>query len=846
MANADSTYPGKPYQPNFILRWFYRRFFSHITVDEQWSANVREAASRGVVIYVMRSISFLDFFCLDFLVKRFSLPLVRFVNDLGLWIIEPFGKGRRRLGLRRQVPEARALGDTVKEKFSALLFLRRPPKIGESSRKGSELEVDLIRTLVEQQRKIDEPILLVPQTFVWSKLPPNHKRNLLDLFFGPSEWPGKVRVFFQFLLNFRNALLRSGEPFDLQRFLHEHQDLTDGEVADKVRYALLRIIERERSLVLGPSKKTTGRIREELLRSPRVRKQVSAQARARKKPEAKILREARKDLKKLCADQDPYTLALLKRFFDWFWNRIYDGLEVDQEGVERLRQAARSGSLILLPSHKSHIDYLILSDVLYSNALSPPLIAAGDNLNFFPVGGILRRGGAFFIRRSFRGRKLYAALVDAYIRKLLVEGFHIEFFLEGGRSRTGKLLAPKFGLLSMIVDAALLLPGRKVHFVPVSIGYERVIEARSYVDEAAGGEKKKENIGGLLRSGQILRSRYGRLYVQFGEILSFEDLLKQSIGDEPRSKLTPAKRRNLIQRSAYRVIDQINRVTVVTPSALVATVLLAHQRRGMTQRELEQWANELLDLLSGLGARIAKSLSEQDGALRAPALYQATQLFVDSKLLNTHGEGDETIYTIPEERRIGLEYYKNNILHFFVPRAMISAAICEHTGPLKIEDIREEVRDMSKLLKHEFVYPADATFDGLFDETIHAMAEAGDLTIDGDTLTRGDEDERLPFFAAMIRTYLETYRLADHGVETLLDSPLAKKEWLKKTLALGQRLYLSGELTMRESLSKHRLENALLSLRDRGVIRLGDTLEVKTPPEPRTPSGETRLAAPPP
>ena len=195
----------------------------------------------------MRSLSFLDFLCLDFLLKKFGLPLVRFVNDLGLWILEPFGKGERRLSLRRQIPEAEALEQTVGEGFSALLFLRRPPKLGTKARRGRDLEVDLIATLVGKQRVTAPPILLVPQTFVWSKQSGTASPSLLDLLFGPVQWPGRVRVFCQFLLNYRDAKLRSGEPFDLQEFLGNNPDLTDAEAANKVRYALLRRMERDRA-----------------------------------------------------------------------------------------------------------------------------------------------------------------------------------------------------------------------------------------------------------------------------------------------------------------------------------------------------------------------------------------------------------------------------------------------------------------------------------------------------------------------------------------------------------------------------------------------------------------------
>ena len=829
-ATSGSASPPATYEPNAILRWVYRRFFAHIEVDEHWSAAVRDAKKRGVVVYVMRSISFLDFLCLDWLVKKFGLPLVRFVNDLGLWILEPFGKGGRRLRLRRQIPEDQALSSTVRDENSALLFLRRPPKIGQNKRKGRELEVDLIRTLVETQRALERPILLVPQTFVWSKLPPSKKRSLFDLFFGPTEWPGKVRVFFQFLLNYRNALLRSGEPFDLKKFIDDHQDLTDAEVADKVRYALLRRMEREREIVLGPGKKTPGRIRDELLRAPRVRKHIEQHARAQKLPIAKVERMARRDLRQLTAAQDPYALALLHRLLDRVWNRIYDGLEVDQPGLERVRAAAREGSLVLLPSHKSHVDYLVLSDVLFVNALSPPLIAAGDNLSFWPLGPVLRRAGAFFIKRSFRGKRLYAALVDAYIRKLLVEGFNIEFFLEGGRSRTGKLLPPKLGLLSMVVDACLVLPSKRVFFVPISIGYERVVEERSYVDELAGGEKQKENIGGLLKTPKVLRSRYGRLYVQFGEIIEFADVVREIAGREHVGldrELKPPERRNLVQTIGHRVVYEINEATVVTPAALVASVVLAHRRRGITRPELLAGAQMLADALRRLGARFARSIFAGAEAVRPDTIAEAIELFVDGKLMTVADadDGQEPIYSVPEERRIALEYYKNNILHFFVPSALISAGLVVRGGePVSRHTLRERVLALSRLFKYEFMYRADAEFEEIFDDALGKMIAAGEVMQIADTVRAadGDASKNITTYAMMIRTYFETYRLAIRGLELLQNGSMSRKDWLKKTLALGQRMYLAGELELRESLSKARLENTMRSLRDHQLLATED------------------------
>jgi len=824
--------PAEPYQPNPILRWLYGRFFRHIHVDHRWSGEVERAAENGVVVYVMRSISFLDFLCLDFLLKKFGLPLVRFVNDLGLWILEPFGKGGRRLRLRRQVPEDEALADVVQGGYSALLFLRRPPRMIRPQRRGAELDVDLIRTLVACQRRMDRPILLVPQTFVWTKIPGKQRFSVLDAIFGPREYPGRIRVFFQFLFHYKSALLRSGASFDLGRFVEEQGHLDDEALADKVRFAMLRRIERERTVVLGPTKKSPARIREELLRSPRVRRAMESHARTTNQTMEAVEKEANRELERLMAKQNPHWLPWIHTFLDWIWNRLYDGLVVDAEGIERVREAARRGVLILLPSHKSHVDYLVLSDVLFEHAVSPPLIAAGDNLSFWPLGPFLRRGGGFFIRRSFRGKKFYPALVDAYLRKLVVEGFNIEFFMEGGRSRTGKLLPPKLGLLSMVVDAALKLPDKRVYFVPISIGYERIIEERSYVNELSGGEKSKESISGLLRTPRVFRSRYGRLYVQFGEIFEFGDLKAAVMRERPASRpprggadaLSPVQRRTLVQRIGHLVSYEVNRVTVVTPVALIATVLLAHRRRGIRHQDLVTVGRQLVDALRRNGATLAPTLLSMDGELREDTLAETIGLFGDGRLVQVHREGDEVFYSVPDERRIAVEYYKNNIVHFFVPSALIASALVAGDQPAASSDLRRRVQRLSRLFKYEFMYRVDADFDEIFEDALASMIDAGEVEAMTDhvRVADGSAGSSLRLYANMIRTYFESYRLAVRGARQLLgDGSLPQKEWVRRTLALGQRLYLAGEIELRESVSRSRLENAVAALSDHGIVRKG-------------------------
>ncbi len=432
------------------------------------------------------------------------------------------------------------LRDAIERGGSAALFLKRPPGVldvaaGASGGRGLKEGDELVRTLIDLQRERKAPILLVPQVFVWTKQPDTRGTRRMDFLLGPREWPSPARTVGQFLSNYKHVALKAGEPLDLSEFLEGANGASDAVRVRRVTYAMLRRLERERRSVTGPAEKAPDRVRMEILRSPRLRKVISDLAGARA---CRSLRADRSRAEHAApAPGHPghgHDQGAGGRSSTASSIASTPASNTTRADIERVRAAAKEGTLVLLPSHKSHIDYLILSYVFNEENLQLPLIAAGDNLNFFPLGGIFRRGGAFFIRRSFKGDRLYAAVVDAYIRRLIRDGYPIELFLEGGRSRTGKLLAPKFGLLNMIVDAALGVSQRRAYFVPVSIGYERVVEAGSYERELSGGEKSKEDAAGLLKTTEVLRHRYGRINLQFGQILTLDEI-REELGLQNRA-----------------------------------------------------------------------------------------------------------------------------------------------------------------------------------------------------------------------------------------------------------------------------------------------------------------------
>lgn len=868
----------KPYAPNPVLRAIYQRFFSSIQVDEAWVKAVRQLSEVGTVIYILRNLSFIDFLALDHLTKKYRLPQIRFVNDLGLWIFNPMGKGWwNAISPKKGTTAADELFDAVERGGTAALFLKRPPTVldiasGVSHGRGLTEGDELVRALFDLQRRHSRPILLVPQVFMWSRYPDTRGTGPLDVLFGSREWPSAARTLGQFLFNYKHVALKVGEPLNIKEFLASANGLSDDVLVRRITYAVLRRLERERRSVIGPADKAPDRVREEILRSPRLRAVIDDLSGGRPQARPEHVGRALELLKELQATPDQKTLKSLEVVFDRVFHRIYAGIDYNPADIERVRQAARDGAMILLPSHKSHVDYLILSYVFNEQNLPLPRIAAGENLNFFPMGPIFRRGGAFFIRRSFRGDRLYAAVVDAYVRRLIRDGFPIELFMEGGRSRTGKLLPPKFGLLNMLVDAALAVPQRTTSFVPVSIGYERVVEASSFQRELSGGEKEKENARGLLQSHQVLWHRYGRINIQFGQILTLEEICqRQGLTSDDAAR--PAKRRTLVTRLGNRVMDEINRVTAVTPGALTALSLLSHEQRGISQQDLLTRCQRLLGVVTSLGARATPGLLTPSGALRTDAILEALQMFLEAELLETYSphrtlprpaasrlgmrrryqlpRDERAFYTVRDTKRLALDTTKNIIVHFFVERALVAIALLTPPGiGVKTKSatrdhvprhvIKERVQELSRLFKYEFRFRADAPFETIFDETVAGMITAGHLAATsadgpptGNTVTDnlpkglcvgpGSDDQTgmqwLWSYASILRNFIEGYQIAARSLQTLLDGPLSDKELVKQALSLGDQMYMAGEIERREAVSKPLFENAYQSFSDQGVLR---------------------------
>ncbi len=808
----------------WMLRAFFKRFFRPIRFSAWQENRLKELNETGHVIYVMERTSLLYYLFLNYTCLRLELPLASYGNGIPSFaLFQPAGRVFRVLwtGLlkrarsRGRAPAERPAGipQGTGENRSMVLFLRRYQRFGR--RRYTEAK-EFLGELVQLQAESSRPVFLVPMGILWGKGPEKVKKGLLDVLLGRRDAPGRLRQFVVLLRYSRQSMVTMGQVINLKEYRKENIHLEQDLLLKKIRWNLHRELDLAKKQITGPRLKPRKYILESILSSRTLRDQAREIARSEGKPFEKVMKRAEKYADEIAADYRITYIEFLNLLLTWVWNNIYSGFSVDMKGLERVKAAVRKGSVILMPSHKSHLDYLVLSYVFYHNDLPPPHIAAGVNLSFWPLGHIFRRAGAFFIRRTIRGQKLYAAVFSTYLRKLLREGYVQEFFLEGTRSRTGKLLQPKLGMLSMELDAFGEGVSEDLQLVPISITYEKIVEESSYTKELGGGRKEKEGFVGLLKTRRFLKKKYGRVYLQFAPPLSIRDYLQEKQSD--LAGMDAVRRRGMVEDIALRVSYAINEVTTVTPSALAATVLLNHPKRGIALSELRQRASFLLHLLQELGARrslVLKNLSW--------AVEEALQGFVGDKIVQRWDDApDGPIYTLDDNKRIILDYYKNNILHFFLPFALAANVFrLYRTDRLPESRFLAGLGVFVELFSCEFLFPREDPVGSFWKiARQHFAGKRGYLDTEDPEEIRVREPLPLEYLARLLTNYFECYYIFVTAAERILGSEeCEEKEFFNQVLRWGDGLYRRGDISRRESRSSPVFRNALACMVSQGCVR---------------------------
>ena len=547
----------------------------------------------------------------------------------------------------------------------------------------------------------DQSAELVPVAICWGRAP--GKEASVKAILGEKTAPGWWHKFFVVLISGRHTLVQFSRAVSLREMADQHGATED------TAHKLLRVARfhfyRQQLAATGPRQPNRAALFNALLGSEALKKAISDEADSKNISIAEARAEALSLLEEIAADYRESTLRVGDRLLSWLWKKLYTGIKINNAGLIR-DLAQRGHEVVYLPCHRSHMDYLLLSYVIYQQGLAAPHIAAGINLNFWPIGKFFRRGGAFFIRRSFSGHKLYSAVFREYLSQLFRKGYSVKYYSEGGRSRTGRLLQPKTGMLAMTVQALLRGIDRPVTLVPVYLGYEHVMEVKTYLRELKGSAKTKESALGILQAARQLRD-YGFGYVNFGEPISLNGYLNQHAPDwrlsiNPIEPQKPDWLNPLVAQLANDVMTRVNQSAALNAINLISTCLLATEQHVLTRLALVKQVDLYLQLQQAAPYCATVTLPEGDGE---SLLHHALKL----KKVQLHQDGFGDLVRLSEENAIIMSYYRNNISHLFIIPALISTAVLQHRSLTQVQ-LLNICEQLLPLLEHElFLEPTDLT-----------------------------------------------------------------------------------------------------------------------------------------
>jgi glycerol-3-phosphate O-acyltransferase len=661
---------------------------------------------------------------------------------------------------------------------------------------------------------------VVPVAVYWGRAPHREQswlRLLLSEDWGPTSG---LRKFLTVLLNGRATMVEMGDPVSLRSLVAPDQPVAVQ--ARRITRLARAQFRRQRAARIGPDLSHRRTIVNAVLRTSAVRQAVALEMREKQLPRRKALLAAKSLVEEIAANYSHRFVVVMAVLLTRVWNRLYDGVTFAHH--ETLGEVAEGNELVYVPCHRSHMDYLLLSYVIYRQGYAVPHIAAGINLNLPVIGRFLRKGGAFFIRRSFRGNALYTVVFMKYLATIMGRGHSIEYFIEGGRSRTGRLLQPKTGMLSMTVRSFLRDAVRPVVFIPVYFGYERVVEAGTYVSELSGQPKEKESIFGLVKSLRVLREKFGHVHVNLGEPIHLDSVLDAHAADWRRERFEDDTRAPWVGRVvddlALRIQRHVNAAAAVTPINLLALVLLATPRQTMLRADLLRQ----LDLYLGLLRDVPYDRRVTVTGLSPEAIvaYGESMKVVE---VEAHRLGD--FVRMGAESAVLSAYYRNNALHLFAMPSLVACAFLGNSV-MRTEDIHRLAWRVYPYVSAElFLRWREEEVAAEVDRILAALSARGllEAVAGGGAWRRPPPAQaaavQLALLAQATIQTIERYYLA---IALLIDAgsgAITQKALEERCQAMAQRMTVLFGFNSPEFFDRGLFEHFIDLLRDRGVIRVG-------------------------
>jgi glycerol-3-phosphate O-acyltransferase len=669
---------------------------------------------------------------------------------------------------------------------------------------------------VRAEPAYDLPI--VPVAIYWGRAPQKEGSWLRLLLAENWVFGGRLRKVMQVLFNGRWTMVEFGEAESLRALIQPIA--SDAQLARELRARFRR----RRAARIGPDLSHRRTIVGRVLRTSYVRAAVLQEMREKNLTRRKALQVAQGYAEEIAANYSHAFVTFMDGLLTRLWNRLYDGVKFNH--VETLRAAAEAGrEIVYVPCHRSHMDYLLLSYAIYKQGYAVPHTAAGVNLNLPVIGRFLRKGGGFFIRRSFGGNALYAVVFTKYLAAIMARGHSIEYFIEGGRSRTGRLLQPKTGMLSMTVRSYLRDPVRPVVFLPVYFGYERIVEANTYISELSGQPKKKENWLDLLRALRVLRERFGHVYANIGEPIDLDALLDRHAPAWREVKFEDDTRApwlsHLVDDLAHRIMRNINAAAAVTPVNLLALTMLGTPRQVMVERDLVRQVDLYLALLRSAPYSARVTVTELNGE---QIVAYGEQLKILER--QPHKLGD--LVRMSAENAILMAYYRNNVLHLF---AMPSLVACGFIGNavLRTEDIQRLAWRIYPYVSEElFLRWQEHELGEVVNGILGALASHGVIEpVEGGTAWRrpaptSAQAVQLSLLAQATIQMIERYYLAIALLIGEGSGKLTTRELAERCQLMAQRMTMLYGFNSPEFFDRAMFDNFIALLLARSVIRSDD------------------------
>ena len=695
----------------WLMRHLISLMSANVRIDSYVIDRIRELSGQAAIVYAMKFRSVYDLHFLRMRLAQLGLPVPCFAFGMSSLCTGSWGKvfevQRARLAAlihgrsQSSMSERTIVAEILNQGGAAGMFL-----VDEKTVRPRYIHPDRdpLAILLDVQGAFAGSIAIVPLTVLYDRTPRRAIRPFWESFLGDPDRPGPLKRILIALRRWTVPEVLIGEPVHLVSQFEEFGAQKPWEdLPFAVRQELISAINDRIRVTRGPEKLSRTEIKEQVLREPRVQRAVSDIAARENTTPEKVRKRAEAYVEEIAADQHLQVHHFLYYFLKWAFAHIFDGVDLKQEQFTALKVAGQKGSLIFTPCHKSHFDYLVIPYFTFINYMAIPYIAAGKNLSFWPLGPILRNAGAFFIRRSFKGMELYTQVFAAYVKVLVRERFSIKFYMEGGRSRTGKLMPPRLGFLSFLVRAVTEDAVDDLNFVPAFMGYDQIPEESSYLRELTGGVKRKEGVRGLLRARDVLKRHYGKVYVRFHEPVSFQAFCKAWRGGLNPASLSIKDRQDLLHDLAYHLMAAIVRVGVVTPIELAAAALLSSGQARVDHATVLTAAEHFSAALADQGIEFAAGAEDLEAFIQpALGLFQLRG-FVEVE--ESSERGDRPVYVILQQKKGYLHFYKNGLVNYIWPASLLSMSLTktdDRSGEITPE-VRETFANLKELIKKELI-----------------------------------------------------------------------------------------------------------------------------------------------